>query len=68
MRTVKLDGIKPDALKYCSVAALSISFALPFGLSQIPFQDEVQRRSYDWEDDSEAAKTPTPANVVVELV
>jgi hypothetical protein len=58
----------PDTLQESTAAGLLDTVAFLFGLAQRNLENEVKRRRNDREDDGPATKSPSPANLVVELI
>jgi hypothetical protein len=64
--TVEIYDIVPDALKDVTSAVARDKSAELLGLVHVDLQDAEQGDGHDREDDSEDAKSPPPADVVVE--
>ena len=66
--TIKLQNPVPHALQKGTTTRLLDAMTLLLCLAEGRFENEVQRRRDDGEDDSPASETPSPADLVVELI
>jgi len=66
--TIKFQAVVPDALQPCPTTSLFGQSAMTLGFTKVVLQHEEQRCRHDREDDGEAAKSPPPADVVVEVI